>query len=463
VFAQNPAIGEVNGVPLAVEGQWTRNTPQSATLPGGSDTTARRYGAALFATADGKLGLWGGHAPLKSGSAEAKYPNGFATWDPAANTWTEVSTTGAPLGRRSFAHFADADQNAFYVFGGFRSIGAAVSTVLKLDLGGSPLPVWSTQTPAVSGGGTWNARMSPAFFWDAASRIFVIFGGRYQGESTGGNSELWTFDPDADSLIFRDNPYSGTATYDWPRQRFEGSMALLADPGRSGALDTTHGFLYGGSSLYATDLQYSSYVALSDTFELCVSKNKSAGLDVCPTQVIPAVTSPGVRRGAPLVAQTNYYSALVAGAGAWVSSTWSNSEFLKQADDVFVPAGMSWRLEGFASAVNLVLSPNEAGWSVARQPIGFEIMVYSNDPNGWAGDDGPLSRVWTSGVLTGTGAEKGVNSLLQMQEPLLMFNSTPTFHGGASGQRYWIVNVGVFDTPWCGSCTTANPTGTNAM
>lgn len=135
---------------------------------------------ATFDTLQGRMILFGG---CSSGSGPC--PQGDAwSFDPLAQTWTELITDGPrPSPRSNPALIADSEGHV-WLFGGKASEGSS-NELWSLD---SQTGSWTlyTTTNAPS------ARSSHDAAWDAPGNRLFVFGGR---DSTGAVSDLWVYQP----------------------------------------------------------------------------------------------------------------------------------------------------------------------------------------------------------------------------------------------------------------------------
>jgi N-acetylneuraminic acid mutarotase len=157
------------------------------------------------------------------GGGDAANNNDYNTgsrYDPATNTWTAMTTVGAPTGRRAPFGFWTGSRVLFYA--GVDEDGVALGAPYLYD------PVnntWSNTTTTGRPGGL----LDPTVGWTGS--LLIVYGGR-NGNS--GNDETYTFEPAAndwnDVANGPSNRYGAMGTWD-------GSY-LLAWSGYSFALRT---------------------------------------------------------------------------------------------------------------------------------------------------------------------------------------------------------------------------------
>ena len=131
---------------------------------------------------------FGGRGLNSAGTAQSTYFNGLDAYDPATNTWTNLSAQGdptAPSNRFRCAFAYDPPLNRLVVFGGSESPGDAQSDCYAFDLATN---VWSqipNPTPGVTGP---SARFDAQMTYDPATASLILFGG--DGPASGAGDRL---------------------------------------------------------------------------------------------------------------------------------------------------------------------------------------------------------------------------------------------------------------------------------
>ena len=143
--------------------------------PGGDAIPTRNDHSAVWDGANNRMYVFGGYA---SGVGNR---NDLWSYNPTANTWTNLNPSGGPAARYAHSAVWDSTNSKMYVFGGF-------TTVAKNDLW-SYTPATNTWAQLSPTGTIPSARSGHSAVWNATNGKMYVFGG------TVGGNELWTYTP----------------------------------------------------------------------------------------------------------------------------------------------------------------------------------------------------------------------------------------------------------------------------
>jgi N-acetylneuraminic acid mutarotase len=177
-------------------------------MPSGDYPPASAYHAMAYDPVNDKAVLFGGWDDFNAVELGGTY-----IYDVAANTWAEVTPTGAsPSPRDSHAMVYNPVNGLIYLFGGFDDVGQL-----------NDLWVYSvaenTWTEVLPGGGPPAPRSTHAMAVDEATGQVLVFGG-YDGDFPLG--DLWAYDPAANMWT------ELTSTGDTPADR--SAVRMVYDP-----------------------------------------------------------------------------------------------------------------------------------------------------------------------------------------------------------------------------------------
>jgi N-acetylneuraminic acid mutarotase len=182
---------------------WTNLNP-SGTVPSG-----RYYSAMVYDRAQGKVILFGGRN-------EDAGVNDTWAYDPSANTWTELTPSGAsPSARINHQMVYDSALGKVILFGGWWDApGVRFANPWAYD------PAANTWTELAPVGASPSARSGTGMVYDSVTGKVILFGG-WDGESF--CADTWSYDPTANTWV------ELTPTGDVPAAR--GYPAMVYDPG----------------------------------------------------------------------------------------------------------------------------------------------------------------------------------------------------------------------------------------
>jgi N-acetylneuraminic acid mutarotase len=149
--------------------------------PAGEVPSARAYHAMVYDSASGKVILFGG-------MDSATFQNDTWTYDPAANTWTNLKPAGeVPSARAYHAMVYDSASGKVILFGGFD--GTDLNDTWTYD---PTANAWTNLHPT---GSLPPARESHAMVYVSTSGKVILFGG-FDGTDL---NDTWTYDPTANA------------------------------------------------------------------------------------------------------------------------------------------------------------------------------------------------------------------------------------------------------------------------
>jgi N-acetylneuraminic acid mutarotase len=162
----------------AATGTWTNLNPTGATPP------ARASHAMVYDSTDSKVILFGGWET-------ADFSDTWA-YDPAANTWTDLSPPGdVPPARHDHAMAYDAGSGKVILFG-----GTAASTAQELNDTWAYDPTTNTWSDLKPAGAVPDPRIGHSMVYDPVAKKVTLFGGSSHG---GRNGDIWAYDSAANT------------------------------------------------------------------------------------------------------------------------------------------------------------------------------------------------------------------------------------------------------------------------
>jgi hypothetical protein len=177
--------------------------------PAGEVPSARSGHSMVYDPASGKMILFGGRN-------EDAGVNDTWAYDPSANTWTELTPSGAsPSARINHQMVYDSTQGKVILFGGWWDApGVRFANPWAYD------PAANTWTELAPVGASPSARSGTGMVYDSVTGKVILFGG-WDGESF--CADTWSYDPTANTWV------ELTPTGDVPAAR--GYPAMVYDPG----------------------------------------------------------------------------------------------------------------------------------------------------------------------------------------------------------------------------------------
>ncbi len=154
--------------------------------PAGSLPTARTGHALAYDPGTGKLIMFGGYD--STGDLEL---NDTWAYDPAANTWTEITPTGdLPSPREGASLVLAPDTGALIMFGGYDDNGAQLSDTWAFY---PSTETWTNMSPASD---VPSGRDRYSMVYDPIASNMILFGGWADGTMLG---DTWLYDPIANA------------------------------------------------------------------------------------------------------------------------------------------------------------------------------------------------------------------------------------------------------------------------
>jgi N-acetylneuraminic acid mutarotase len=199
--------------------------------PGGEIPTARAYHAMVYDPGTSKVIMFGGWDDFASTDLNETW-----AYDAQANTWTKLAPAGdIPSARDSHEMVLDGGSGRILLFGGYDDVNNLGDTWAYDPAGNT----WAQLMPS---GAQPAPRSGHALTYDAARRQVILFGGSDGDFAVG---DTWAYDPVADS--WTELTFPG----DVPQAR--SALAMVADP------VTGRMILFGG---------YNDESGLADTWSL---------------------------------------------------------------------------------------------------------------------------------------------------------------------------------------------------
>jgi N-acetylneuraminic acid mutarotase len=170
--------------------------------PSGSPPHSRYYHAAVWDAADAQMLVFGGF----TGGGIDLYLNDLWAYQPASNSWTQLSPSGSPPSPGRYYPTAawDAADSQMLIFGGYNA-GTLFNDLWAYQ------PASNSWTQLSPSGSPPSPRLGPTSVWDAADSQMLVFGGTDNGSVF--YNDLWSFHtPTLPPTIMITMPASG-ATY----------------------------------------------------------------------------------------------------------------------------------------------------------------------------------------------------------------------------------------------------------
>jgi N-acetylneuraminic acid mutarotase len=150
--------------------------------PSGAVPSARAFASMVCDPATGKMILFGG-------MSNSTGFNDTWSYDPAANTWTKLNPGGAPPSKRgAYAMAYDPDHRVVLIFGGFGRT-AVLNDTWAYD------PAANKWTKVKSTGPTPSNRFGASMAYDEVSKKVILFGGQDSKDRL--LNDTWAYDPAA--------------------------------------------------------------------------------------------------------------------------------------------------------------------------------------------------------------------------------------------------------------------------
>jgi len=156
--------------------------------PTGSVPSARSRTASVYDPSSGKLYMFGGFA-----KATGDYLDEMWTYDPTANTWTQIQPKGTVPEVRNAACLVIDASGKFLMFGGANEDYGFNDTWFYDPAGNTWTMLNQTDIHAL-GGKLPQWRSSAAYYYDAKAGALVVFGG-YNGNQFVGYNDIWSYAP----------------------------------------------------------------------------------------------------------------------------------------------------------------------------------------------------------------------------------------------------------------------------
>lgn len=183
-------------------GTWTELHPSGSLPP------ARAYGMMVYVPSTGKVILFGGVGTTSQNQA---YMNDTWAYDPVANTWTDLNPLGPPPARSDGTFAYDSVGGKAILFGG-NGGGTVRNDTWSYDPAANS---WTNLSPS---GSLPAARLGAASAFDPVNRRIVVFGGYAAGATV--LDDTWAYSPSTNawSELSASNPpaarYHGAMVYE---------------------------------------------------------------------------------------------------------------------------------------------------------------------------------------------------------------------------------------------------------